>query len=91
MIQFADFGALINQWRVEKNLSQRVVADKLGIDVATLSKIENGERSIQQRMLPILPNLFNLDFKELQIKYLTTKMESEFGSEPIFKESLERI
>lgn len=90
MERFKDFGTLINQLRLERNLSQKIVADKLGIDVSTLSKIEHGERVVQQRMLPILSNLFNLDFKELQIKYLTTKMELEFGSEPFFKESLER-
>ncbi len=90
MEQFTDFGILISQLRLEKNLSQKIVADKLGIDVSMLSKIEHGERQIQQRMLPTLSNIFNLDFKELQIKYLTTKMESEFGREPFFKESLER-
>jgi transcriptional regulator with XRE-family HTH domain len=90
MEQFTDFGILISQLRLEKNLSQKIVADKLGIDVSMLSKIEHGERQIQQRMLPVLSNIFNLDFKELQIKYLTTKMESEFGREPFFKESLER-
>lgn len=90
MENFEGFGTLINQLRLERNLSQKSVADKLGVDVSMLSKIEHGERQIQQRMLPVLSNLFNLDFKELQIKYLTTKMESEFGREPFFKESLER-
>ena len=91
MGQFTDFGILISQLRLEKNLSQKIVADKLGIDVSMLSKIEHGERQIQQRMLPVLSNIFNLDFKELQIKYLTTKMESEFGREPFFKETMERL
>lgn len=90
MENFEGFGTLINQLRLENNLSQKSVADKLGVDVSMLSKIEHGERQIQQRMLPILSNLFNLDFKELQIKYLTTKMETDYGSEPFFKESLER-
>lgn len=90
MENIENFGSLINQLRVERNLSQKAVADKLGIDVSMLSKIEHGERQIQQRMLPTLSNLFNLDFKELQIKYLTTKMETDYGSEPFFKESLER-
>ena len=90
MEDFINFGALISKLRLQHNLSQKSVADKLGIDVSMLSKIEHGERQIQQRMLPTLSNLFNLDFKELQIKYLTTKMETEFGSEPFFKETLER-
>lgn len=90
MEDFTNFGTLINKLRLQHSLSQKTVADRLGIDVSMLSKIEHGERQIQQRMLPILSNLFNLDFKELQIKYLTTKMESEFGREPFFKESLER-
>ena len=90
MEDFIGFGALINKLRLQHNLSQRIVADRLGIDVSMLSKIEHGERQIQQRMLPTISDLFNLDFKELQIKYLTTKMETEFGREPFLKESLER-
>jgi transcriptional regulator with XRE-family HTH domain len=85
-----NFGSIINQLRKQNNLSQKSVADRLGIDVSMLSKIEHGERQIQQRMLPTISDLFNLDFKELQIKYLTAKMESEFGGEPFLKESLER-
>lgn len=83
-----DFGALINKLRLQHNLSQRIVADRLGIDVSMLSKIEHGERQIQQRMLPIISEIFNLDFKQLQIKYITNKIESEYGDEPFLIESL---
>ena len=83
-----NFGELINRLRLENNLSQKVVADKLGIDVSMLSKIEHGERQLQKRMLPILSNIFNIDFKELQIKYITNRIEFEYGDEPFLIESL---
>jgi transcriptional regulator with XRE-family HTH domain len=88
MEDFIDFGALINKLRLQNNLSQRVVAERLGIDVSMLSKIEHGERQIQQRMLPIISDIFNLDYKQLQIKYITSKIESEYGDEPFLIESL---
>jgi transcriptional regulator with XRE-family HTH domain len=91
MEEFMDFGSLISKLRIQHNLPQKLVADKLGIDVSMLSKIEHGERQIQQRMLPILSNIFNLDFKELQIKYLTTQIEAKFGEEPYFFSALNQI
>ncbi|MFM1829015.1 MAG: Helix-turn-helix domain [Bacteroidota bacterium] len=84
-----DFGDLISQLRISKGYSQKIVADKLGIDISLLSKIEHGERQVQGHMLKPLSELFNLNYKELQIQFLNQKIESEFGEEPFFKESLE--
>lgn len=46
-----NFGLLINQLRKQNNLSQKTVADRIGIDISMLSKIEHGERQIQSHMI----------------------------------------
>ena len=83
-----EFGDFLHVIRIQKKLSQRVVADKLGIDISLLSKIEHGERQIQGRMLTGLAELFSLDYRTLQIRYLNQRMKNEFGDEPFFIESL---
>ena len=84
-----DFGAYLNQLRKEKGLPLRVVADKLGIDLTLLSKIEHGERQVQGHMLSGIAELFDLDFRELQIEFINKKIAEEYGNEPFFRESLE--
>lgn len=39
-----EFGTYIHGLRKEKKYSLKIVADKLGVDISLLSKIENGER-----------------------------------------------
>ena len=60
-----EFGAFIHALRKEKKYSLKIVADKLGIDISTLSKIENGERQLQSHMLNGLSEVFDLDYKEM--------------------------
>jgi len=57
------FGSYIHGLRKEKKYSLKIVADKLGIDISMLSKIENGERQLQSHMLSGLSELFDLDYK----------------------------
>lgn len=83
-----EFGTFIHGLRKEKKYSLKIVADKLGIDISLLSKIENGERQLQSHMLNGLSELFDLDYKEMQIKLLNHKIDEHFGNEPFFKESI---
>ena len=83
-----EFGTYIHGLRKEKKYSLKIVADKLGIDISLLSKIENGERQLQSHMLNGLSELFNLDYKEIQIQLLNQRIENEFGDEPFLKETL---
>lgn len=39
-------------------------------------------------MLSGLSELFDLDYKEMQIQLLNQKIENEFGDEPFLKETL---
>lgn len=84
-----DIGKMIHQFRKERQLTLKYVADKLQIDLSMLSKIENGDRQIQGHMIKPLSELFKLDYKELQMEFLNQKIENEFGREPFFEETLE--
>ena len=72
-------------------LSQKKVAEKLGIDISMLSKIENGERQLQSHMLIGLSEIFDLDYKEMQIELLNQKINEHFGNEPFFNEAINKL
>lgn len=86
-----EFGALINSQRVKKQLPLRKVAAALDIDTSTLSKIEKGQRMASSKMIPVIAQLFDLDYKEMQIKYLSEIMNEKFGKEPFFNEALKEL
>ena len=86
-----EFGTYIHGLRKEKKYSLKIVADKLGIDISMLSKIENGERQLQSHMLNGLSELFNLDYKEMQIQLLNQRIDEQFGNEPFFNEAIKKI
>ena len=86
-----EFGAYIHGLRKEKKYSLKIVADKLKIDISMLSKIENGERQLQSHMLSGLSELFDLDYKKMQIQLLNQKIENEYGSEPFFNEAISQL
>lgn len=69
----------------------RKVAAALEIDTSTLSKIEKGERPANSKMIPVIAELFGLDFREMQIRYMSLKLQDEFGNEPYFDEVVEKI
>ena len=71
------------------NKTQKKVADKLGIDISLLSKIEHGERQVQGHMLKPISEMFKLNYKEIQIQFLHQKIQDEYGKEPYLKETLE--
>ena len=85
------FGNYIHNLRKAKKYSLKIVAEKLGIDISLLSKIENGERQLQSHMIGGLSELFDLDYKEMQIQLLNQKIENEFGNEPFFKETIQQL
>lgn len=85
-----EFGDYLHQLRTAKGFSQKIVADKLGIDISMLSKIEHGERQVQEHMLSGISELFNLEIKQLQIDYINNRIEEEFGRNPHIIDSLEK-
>lgn len=57
-----NFGEYLHQLRMKHQLPKKVVADKLGIDISLLSKIEHGERFVQAHMLIGIAEMFELDY-----------------------------
>ena len=86
-----EFGTYIQGLRKEKKYSLKIVADKLSIDISMLSKIENGERQLQSHMLIGLSELFDLDYKEIQIQLLNQRIDEHFGNEPFFNEAINKL
>lgn len=84
-------GSYVHNLRTQRGYSLKRVADYLSIDISLLSKIEHGERQVQSYMLKGICDLFELDYKAMQIEYLYEKIESEFGDEPFFKEAIQVI
>ena len=87
----SEFGAYIKSIRESKDIPQRLVAHKLNIDTSTLSKIELGERQISIVMIKGLSEILELDYKELQIKFITEKILNDYVGQPFFKEAINNI
>lgn len=84
-----EFGNFIQRLRKEKQLTLKVVADKLEIDVSMLSKIEHGERQVNSIVLSKLAKIFDLNYRELQIEFLSKKILQEFQNEPFIINAME--
>lgn len=64
-----DFGAYFLKLQTKHHYALIVVADNLNIDNFLLSIIEHIERRVKGYMLKPLAELFNLDYKEIQIQF----------------------
>lgn len=85
------FGELIRKCREEKCLPLRKIAAECDIDTSILSKIERSERFATSEIIPILSKSLDIEFKELQMRYLTEKISAEYGNEKYFLESLNNL
>lgn len=65
-----------------EKIPQRKVAHRLDIDTSTLSKIELGERQINVSMIEGLADVLGLEYKELQIKFISEKILNNFHNQP---------
>lgn len=86
-----EFGAYLKAQREDKGIPQRIVAHALDVDTSTLSKMELGERQILISMIKPLANVLEIEFKDLQIKYITEKIISELGGQEYLKEALKIV
>lgn len=82
-------GELIRKKRVEKGLALRELAGKIDLDQSTLSKIERNELTAPLRIINSLSKSLDLDYKDLQIKYLSEKLYQELKDLDYSVESLE--
>jgi len=86
-----EIGSYLQNLRKERKMPLREVADHVGIDISMLSKIEHGERQLQSHMIAPIADLFEIDFKTIQIQFINQKILQEFGNEPYFEDSLVKI
>jgi transcriptional regulator with XRE-family HTH domain len=87
----SQFGNYIKARRESMKIPQRIVAHALNVDTSTLSKMELGERQITISMIKPLSEVLELNFKELQIKFITDKILLEFKNQPHLKEALQNL
>jgi transcriptional regulator with XRE-family HTH domain len=66
--KMSEFGQLLKALRVEHKISQRKLADLIGIDFTYISKIESGSMAppVEEKILKI-SEIFNVDYDELLI------------------------
>ena len=86
-----EIGSYLQNLRKERKMSLREVAEHVGIDISMLSKIEHGERQLQSHMIAPIADLFEIDYKSIQIQFINQKILREFGNEPYFEDSLVKI
>jgi transcriptional regulator with XRE-family HTH domain len=74
------FGEYIRKLRTENELTLTPLAAKLDLDSANLSKIENGKREFDEKRLPKLASVFNLN-----IDTLKTEFYSDFIAKKLYE------
>lgn len=87
----AEFGAYLKVQREDRGIPQRKVAHAVDVDTSTLSKMEMGERPISISMIKPWAETLGINFKELQIKYISEKVIQDFGGQPFLYEALNTI
>ena len=65
------FGEYIKRLRTEKELTLTQLAARLDLDSANLSKIENNKREFDEKRLPLLSEVFNLDIATLRTEFFS--------------------
>ena len=65
------FGEYIKRLRTEKELTLTQLAARLDLDSANLSKIENNKREFDEKRLPLLSEVFNLDISTLRTEFFS--------------------
>ncbi len=82
------FGQYIRQLRDKNKMPLRKLAAHLDIDQSTLSKIERNERQPTKDMVPIIAEVFKIDYKEVKVKFLSERIFYELVDEDFGKEAL---
>lgn len=85
------FGAYIKEARMSKSIPQRKVAHHLDIDTSTLSKIELGQRQLNLNMIKKLSEILEIDYKKLQVKFITENITTDYHDQPYLKQALNKV
>ncbi len=87
-MQTENLGDYIRQLREHADMPLRKLAAILDIDQSTLSKLERGERPINRQMLPIIAKTFNVNEKELVVKFMSKQVVYQLAEEKYAKDIL---
>ncbi len=82
------FGEYIRALRNLNKLTLTQLAAKLDLDSANLSKIENGKRDFDQKRLPKLAKVFNLEIEELKKEFISDQIAKQIYECDCTKEML---
>ncbi len=63
------FGEFVKKQRIKKGMTLTQLAAKLDLDSANLSKIENGKRDFDEKRLPLLSEIVEIDLSILKTEY----------------------
>lgn len=83
-----NLGEYIRHLREQAEMPLRKLAAILDIDQSTLSKLERGERPVSRQMLPIIAKTFNIDEKELIIRFMSKQVAYQLAEEKYAKDIL---
>lgn len=68
------FGEYIRDLRSSVGMTNKELASKLKLDSANLCRIENNKRNFDEKRLPKLAEIFDLNLKELREEYITDQI-----------------
>ena len=68
------FGEFLKRLRVKKKMTLTQLGAKLGIDSGALSKIENGKRKLDEKILPKMAEIFKLDLIDLKNEFISEQI-----------------
>ncbi len=68
------FGEFLHNLRIENQLTLTKMGAILGIDSGALSKIENGKKRIDEKILPLIADHFNIDLTKLKEEYISEQI-----------------
>lgn len=68
------FGEFIRSHRNEKGWTLTILAAKLGMDSANLSKVETGQREFDHKRLEKLADAFDIDLESLKEEYFSDQI-----------------
>lgn len=81
-------GDEIKKLRTSRGIVQRMVAARLDVDSAYISKMESEEKPVSRSYIGKLAELFEVSQKELEIIWLADRVLDVLGNEPYAKEVL---
>ncbi len=87
-MQTKNIGIHIRQLRENAQMPLRKLAALLDLDQSTLSKLERGERPVNRQMLPIIAKTFEVDEKELIVKFMSQQVAYQLADEKYAKDIL---